>query len=93
MEKKMDLAAVSNQVEALKKILENANEITKLLEKNPDIMFSYTIFFRDKSISAKTIAEKMAEKVLPEITKIVALKIAERAKLEKQIGEKEGGAI
>lgn len=82
---KEELAALNTQVEALKKILENTNEITELLQKHPDLNFQYPWLFREKNISAKTIAKKITEIVLPQLTKQVALKIAERARLEKQI--------
>ncbi len=92
MDAKNDLAAVTAQVEALKKILENTKEITDLLKKYPGLTFQYPGLFREKNISAKTIADKVIEIVIPQLSKMTALKISERRKLEKQIEELEGGS-
>ena len=84
---KEQLAAVNDEVEALKKILANTTEIAELLEKHPGLVFQYPALFISKNISAGTIAKKITKIVLPQLTKMAALKIAERHKLEKQIKE------
>ncbi len=88
---KEELTIVSDQVETLKKILENTIENIELLKKHPDLLFTYPglLFGREKTISSKAVAEKIDAHIVPQLTKVVALKIAERAKLEKQIKELE----
>ena len=84
---KENLSTVTDEVEALKKILENTTEIAELLEKHPGLVFQYPVLFISKNIRAGIIAEKITKIALPELTKMLALKIAERHKLEKQIKE------
>jgi len=84
---KENLSTVTDEVEALKKILENTTEIAELLEKHPGLVFQYPALFISKNIRAGTIAEKITKIVLPQLTKIAALKIAERLRLERQIKE------
>lgn len=85
---KKELAILEAQEWAVKRAMENAIEVADLFGKQPDMIFTYTWFFGERKISATDIAEKI-NKFLPQIKKEVALKIAARYKLEKQIKELE----
>lgn len=86
---KRELAIVEAQEVDLKKLLDNTIMNVEILKKYPDMPFTYPgiLFGREKTIAAKTVAAKINEMVIPQLAKMVAIKIAERSRLEKLIKE------